>query len=121
MSTVVETKGPTDMFATMWAVKMLNFLGLSDIILQCDPEPSLIKCAESVKSKKNRKNSHSKFSETVTSTQWRSRKLSETVAGTSANNASSYARPHEIHTICRQRTDEMDCPTCSVAHSTFPR
>ena len=36
-STVVETKGPTDMFATMWAVKMLNFLGLSDIILQCDP------------------------------------------------------------------------------------
>ena len=52
MSTVVETKGPTDMFATMWAVKTLNFLGLSDIILQCDPEPSLIKCAESVKSKR---------------------------------------------------------------------
>ena len=40
------------MFATMWAVKMLNFLGLSDIILQCDPEPSLIKWAESVKSKR---------------------------------------------------------------------
>ena len=38
-STVVETKGPTDMCATMWAVKMLNFLGLSDITLQCDPEP----------------------------------------------------------------------------------
>ena len=37
MSTVVETKGPTDMFPTMWAVKMLNFLGVSDIILQCDP------------------------------------------------------------------------------------
>ena len=52
MSTVVETKGPTDMFATMWAVKMLNFLGLSDIILQCDPEPSLIKWAECVKSKR---------------------------------------------------------------------
>ena len=52
MSTVVETKGPTDMFATMWAVNMLNFLGLSDIILQCDPEPSLIKWAESVKSKR---------------------------------------------------------------------
>ena len=31
---------------------MLNFLGLSDIILQCDPEPSLIKWAESVKSKR---------------------------------------------------------------------
>ena len=52
MSTVVETKGPTDMFATMCAVKMLNFLGVSDIILQCDPEPSLIKWAESVKSKR---------------------------------------------------------------------
>ena len=52
MSTVVDMKGPTDMYATMWAVKMLNFLGLSDIILQCDPEPSLIKCAESVKSKR---------------------------------------------------------------------
>ena len=51
-STVVETKGPTDMFATMWAVKMLTFLGLSDIILQCDPEPSLIKWAESVRSKR---------------------------------------------------------------------
>ena len=51
MSTVVESKGPTDMFASMWAVKMLNFLGLSDI-LQSDPEPSLIKWAESVKSKR---------------------------------------------------------------------
>ena len=51
MSTVAEMKGPTDMFATMWAVKMLNFLGLSDIILQRDPEPSPTKWAESVKSK----------------------------------------------------------------------
>ena len=25
MSTVVETKGPTDMFATMWAVKNVEF------------------------------------------------------------------------------------------------
>ena len=52
MSTVVETKGPTDMFATMWAVKMQNFLGFSDIIRQCDPEPSLIIRAESVESKR---------------------------------------------------------------------
>ena len=52
MSAVVETKGPTDMFATMWAVKMLNFLGLSDVILQCDPEASLINWAERVKSKR---------------------------------------------------------------------
>ena len=74
MSTVVETKGPTDMFATMWPVNMLNFLGLSDIILQCDPEPSLIKCAESVKSKRTERTVHSKFSQTVTSKQWRSPK-----------------------------------------------
>ena len=93
MSTVVETKGPTDMFATMWAVKMLNFLGLSDIILLCDPEPSLIKVGRKC----------------------------QTVAGTSANNAGSNARTHKIQTICRQRTDEMDCPTRSVAHSSFPR
>ena len=53
MSTVVATKNATDMFATMWAVKMMNFLGLSDIIPQCDPEPSLIKWAESVKSKRS--------------------------------------------------------------------
>ena len=65
---------------------------------------------------KNREHSHSEFSQTVTSKQWRCRKLSETVAGTSANNAGSYARTHEIQTICRQRTDEMDCPTCNVAH-----
>ena len=52
MSTVVEMKGAADTFAAVWAVKMLNCLGLSDIILQCDPEPSLIKWAESVKSKR---------------------------------------------------------------------
>ena len=52
MSTDVKMKGPTDTFATMWAVKMLNFLGLSDIILQCDPEPSLIDWPESAKSKR---------------------------------------------------------------------
>ena len=120
MSTVVETKGPTDMFATMWAVKMLKFLGLSDAILQCDPEPSLIKWAEKCQIQTHRKNCHSKFSQTVTSKQWRSRKLSETVAGTSADNAGSKARKHTLRTICRQRTDEMDCPTRSVAHSSFP-
>ena len=123
ISTVVETKGPTEMFETIWAVKMLNFHGLSDIILQCDPEPSLIKCVDSVKSNrpKKRQTGHSKFSQTVTSKQWRSRKLSETVAGTSANNLGSNARTHTIQTICGQRTDEMDCPTRSVAHSSFPR
>ena len=53
--------------------------------------------------------------------QWRSRKLSETVAGTGTNNVGSDTRTHTIQTICRQRTDEMDCPTRSVAHSSFPR
>ena len=43
MSTVVEMKGATDTFAAVWAVKMLNCLGLSDIIRLCDPEPSLVK------------------------------------------------------------------------------
>ena len=95
MSTVVETKGPTDMFATMWAVKMLNFRGLSDIILQCDPDPSLIKWAESVKSKRTERTVIRSSPQTVTSKQWRSRKLSETVAGTSANNAGSKARTHD--------------------------
>ena len=52
MSTVVEMKGATDTVAVVWAVKMLYCLGLSGIILQCDPEPSLIKWAESVKSKR---------------------------------------------------------------------
>ena len=35
-----------------WGVKMLNCIGLSVIILQCDPEPSLIKWAENVKSRR---------------------------------------------------------------------
>ena len=52
MSTVVEMKGSTDTFATVWVVKMLKFLGLFDVILQCDPEPPLVKWAESVKSKR---------------------------------------------------------------------
>ena len=81
MSTVVEIKGPTDTFATLWAVKMLNFFELS----------------------------------------WRSWKLSETAAGTGANNAGGSARTHTIQTNRRQRPDEMDCPTRSMAHSSFPR
>ena len=52
MSKIVGMKGPTDTFATVWAVQMLNILGFSDIVLQRDPEPSLIKWAESVKSKR---------------------------------------------------------------------
>ena len=51
-STVVETKGATDTFAMTWRMKMLDCLGPSDTILQCEPEPSHIKWAESVKSKR---------------------------------------------------------------------
>ena len=69
--TVVETKDPTDMFPTMWAVKMLNFLGLSDITVQGDPEPSLIKWGRKYQVQTNRANSHSKFSQTVASKQRR--------------------------------------------------
>ena len=51
-SVVVETKGATDTFAVPWVMKMRNGLGLSDSILQCDPEPSLMMWAEGAKSKR---------------------------------------------------------------------
>ena len=51
-STVVETKGPTDIFRNSVGSENADFFGLSDIILHCDPEPSLIKWEESVKSKR---------------------------------------------------------------------
>ena len=40
---------------------MLNCLGLSDIIMQCDPEPSLVKCAKKSEiqtSRANQRRSH---------------------------------------------------------------
>ena len=121
MSTVVETKGPTDSYATTWAVKMLNFLGLSDIILQCDPEPSLIKWAESVKSKRTERT-------VIRSSPRRSHQSNggvenyqKQLQGQVRTMLAAMPRTHKIQTICRQCTDEMDCPTCSVAHSSFPR
>ena len=51
-TTIVETKGATGTFAVTWGVKMLICLGLSDIILRCDPKPSPIKWAASVKSER---------------------------------------------------------------------
>ena len=65
MSSVVEMKGPTDMFATMWAVNMFNFLGLSAIAHKV--------CRKS-QVQTNRANSHPKFSQTVTSKQWKESK-----------------------------------------------
>ena len=86
-------------------MKMLKCLGLSDIILQCDPEPSLIKWAESV----------------ITSEQRSSGKLSETGAGTGAHFVCSTSGTHAIQTDHRQCTDEIDCSTCSMAHPSFQK
>ena len=59
MSTVVEMKSQTDTFATMWAVKMLNCLGLSDIILQCDPGTISHQVGRKwIKSRRRETNSH---------------------------------------------------------------
>ena len=121
MSTVVETKGPTDMFATMWAVKMLNLLGLSDIILQCDPEPSLIKWAESVKSKRTERidirSSPRRSHQSNGGVENYQKQLQRQVRAVLA----AIRRAHPIQTNRRQHLDEMDCSTCSVAHSSFPR
>ena len=58
-STVIETKGATDTFAVTCGVTMLNCLGPSDITLQCDLEPSLIKLADSLKKNPNNKSEQS--------------------------------------------------------------
>ena len=77
---------------------MLNCLGPSHITLQCDPEPSLIKWADGVKTQTSRANSHPEFTQTITSEQRGSGNLSETVAGTGAHNAGSTSRPHATQT-----------------------
>ena len=97
-STVVDTKCITDTLAVTWGVKVLSCLGLSDIILPCDPEPSLINWAESAKSKRQERTVVRKFSKTITSQQRSNGKRSETVAGTGAHNAGSTSRPHTIQT-----------------------
>ena len=98
-STVVETRGATDTFAVRWGVKMLKCLGHPDIILQCDPEPPLTQWAESANEIQTpRANNHPKFSQTITSEQRSSGKLSKTVAGTNAHNVGSTSRPHAIQT-----------------------
>ena len=98
MSTVVEMKGATDTCAVFWAVKMLNCLGRSDIILQCDPEPSLIKSAESVKFKRQERTGVRSSSRRSHQNNGGVKKLSEAAAGTSARNAGSNARTHTVQT-----------------------
>ena len=97
-STVVETKVATDTFGVAGRVKMMNCLGRSDIIWQCDPEPSVFKWAEKCEIQTSRTNSHPKFSRTISSQQRSSGKLSETIAGIGAHTVGSNARPHAIHT-----------------------
>ena len=53
----------------------MNCLGLPDIILQCDPEPSLIRWAKKCEIRTTRANSHPMFSQTITSEQRSSGKL----------------------------------------------
>ena len=70
----------------MWAVKKLNCLGPSDIILQCDLEPSLIKWAQNVKSKRQEQ------------TIIRSSPRRSHLARTSTDNGGSSARTHIAQT-----------------------
>ena len=84
----------TDTFAVMWRVNMLSCLRLPDIILQCGPEPSLIKWAESAKSKTEKRTVIRQSPQPIPSKQRSSGKLSETVAGTGAHKVGSNARPH---------------------------
>ena len=93
-----------------WAVKMLKFLGLSDIILQCEPEPSLIEWAESVKSKRTERT-------VIGSSPRRSHQSNGGVENCQkqlqGQIRTMLAAMHTIQTIRRQRTDEMDCPTAA--------
>ena len=65
----------------------------------------------------SRTNGHPKFSQTISSKKRSSGKLSETPAGTGAHNVGSNGRPHAIQNDHRLCTDDMDCPTRSLAHS----
>ena len=86
---------------------MLHCLGLSDIMLRFDPDPSLTKCAESVKSKRLART-------VIRSSPIRSQQKQrssgknqkETVAETRAHDVGSNARPHAMNSSHRQRTDE---------------
>ena len=99
-STVVETKGATDTFAVTCEVKMLNRVGFSDIILQCDPEPSLIKWAESVKFQTSRANSHLKFipDDHIRATEQRKTIKKRSCRDMCAQCCDSISRPHAIQT-----------------------
>ena len=87
-STVVESKGATDTFAVTWKVKMWNCLGLRH---QFAVRSRTIthQVGRKCKILTSRANSHPKFTQTITSEQRSSGKLSEAVAGTGAHNVGS--------------------------------
>ena len=70
---------------------------------------------------KNRANSHSKFSQTITI---KAMEESKTIRNNYRDKCEQCwqqcKNTHTIQTICRQCTDEMGCPTRSMAHSSFP-
>ena len=121
MSTVVEMKSATDTFAVVWAVKMLNCFGHSDIILRCDPEPSLIKWAECVKSKR--------LERTVIRSSPRRSHQSNGGVENYQNQLQGQVRTMlaamQERTQYRPTADsalmKWNRPTCSLAHSSFQR
>ena len=94
---------------------MLNWLGLSDIILHSDPEPSLIK-AESVKSKRQ---------ERTTFTRGSPRRSHHTNGAADNYQKQLHGQVPSIlaatqdRTQYRPPTDEIDCSTRNSAHSSF--
>ena len=122
MSTVVEMKSSTDMFATMWTLKLLTFLGLTDILLQCGPEPSLIMWAENVTSP-NDLNEQS--FEVFPDVHIRATEESEILRNSCRDRREQCWRQckstHLHRPTADSALDEMDCSTCNLAHSSFQR
>ena len=116
MSTVFEMKGPTDTFATIWAVKMLNSLGFSDIILQCDPEPSLIKW----QNVSNLNEQNEKSFEVLPDHHIRATQESKTTRNSCRYRCAQCWQHYKSAQNTDQpltAPDEMDCSTCCLAHS----
>ena len=94
-STVVETKGATDMFAMTWVVKVeVSWTLRHDCAMRSRTITHQVNRKREVQT--SRTNGHPKFSQTLSSKQRSSGKLSETLAGTSAHNVGSNERRHAI-------------------------
>ena len=112
-ATVVETNSATDTFAVMWAVKMLEFClehsGHDFCNAIQNQHSSTSKRRERTIIRSSPRRSHHSNGAVE--------KRSQAVAGISAHNVGSPARPHTIETDHWQCTDEMDCSTRNLAHS----